>query len=145
VLLPGIVELLEELHGRADCALGLLTGNVRKGAEIKLSHFGVWHFFPFGAFADDHHERNQLGPFARQRALEHHGEHFPPEKIFVLGDTPRDIECSRAFGAKSVAIATGKYSIQELASQKPDFLFADLKNTHQVVRTLLAADSSEPA
>jgi len=137
ILLPGIMELLEELHSRSDCALGLLTGNVRRGAEIKLTHFGVWHFFPFGAFADDHQERNHLGPFARQRAIDHHGEHFPLQKIFVLGDTPRDIECGKAFGANTVAIATGKYPLQELATHQPDYLFADLGDTHQVVQTLL--------
>jgi phosphoglycolate phosphatase len=137
VLLPGIVELLDVLHAREDCVLGLLTGNVRRGAEIKLSHFGVWHYFPFGAFADDHHDRNELGPFARQRALEYHGESFPAEKIFVLGDTPRDIECSRAFGANAVAIGTGKYSLQELAAHQPDFLFADLSDTQAVVQALL--------
>ena len=138
-LLPGIIGLLEALSARPDCAVGLLTGNVRRGAEIKLRHFGVWHFFPFGAFADDHHDRNELGEFARQRALEYHGKEFPPERIFVLGDTPKDIACGRALGAKTVAIATGQYSLKELAEHRPDFLLADLSDTEAVLRNLLGA------
>lgn len=138
-LLPGILQLLEELHRMPECALGLLTGNVRQGAQIKLSHFGVWHFFPFGAFSDDHHERNELGHFAAERARQHHGESFAKERIFVLGDTPRDIECGRAIGARTVAIATGNYSREQLAAHNPDLLFDDLSRTHEVVATLLAA------
>lgn len=137
-LLPGIITLLDELQQRQDAALALLTGNIVRGAEIKLRHFGLWDYFPFGAFADDHHDRNQLGPFATARAREEHGEDFPPERTYVLGDTPRDIECGRAFGAKTVAIATGNYSFEELASHAPDFLFRDLSDTPGVVAALFA-------
>lgn len=135
-VLPGILPLLEALRERPDAVLALLTGNVRRGAEIKLSHYRVWEFFEFGAFADDHHDRNQLGHFARQRAKEHHGEDFPPERIFVLGDTPRDIECGRAIGAKTVAIATGQYSANALAEHRPDFLFPNLADTQAVIAAL---------
>src|SRR5476649_2262338 len=69
-LLPGIVKLLDALRERTDCVLALLTGNLQKGAEIKLTHYKVWDYFPFGAFADDHHDRNELGKFARARAKE---------------------------------------------------------------------------
>jgi phosphoglycolate phosphatase len=144
-LLPGILGLLETLSARPDCAVGLLTGNVRRGAEIKLGHFGVWHFFPFGAFADDHHDRNELGGFARQRALEYHGLEFPPERIYVLGDTPKDIACGKAIGAKTVAIATGQYSLEELAAHDPDFLFPDLADTRHVVYTLLEQEKEVDA
>jgi phosphoglycolate phosphatase-like HAD superfamily hydrolase len=138
-LLPGIVALLERLKDRPDCVLALLTGNLQRGAKIKLTHYGVWDYFGFGAFADDHHDRNELGPFARTRAHELHGEEFPPERIFVIGDTPKDIECGRAIGAKTVAIATGHYGIAELAEHHPDFLFADLSDTEAVLRALLPA------
>jgi len=137
-LLPGIVPLLEALRERPDAVVALLTGNVRRGAEIKLAYYGVWDFFEFGAFADDHHDRNQLGHFARQRAKEYHGEDFPPERIFVLGDTPRDIECGRAIGAKTVAIATGQYSKDSLAEHHPDFLFSDLADTPSVIAALFS-------
>lgn len=137
-LLPGIVELLESLRLRNDVALGLLTGNLSRGAEIKLTHFGVWHFFPFGAFADDHHDRNELGKFARERALACHGYDFPSSHVFVLGDTPKDIACGRAIDARTVAIATGQYSYVDLESHEPDFLFADLSDTKAVLKALLS-------
>ena len=136
-LMPGIVDLLERLRTRDDCVLALLTGNLVRGAEIKLSHYGVWHYFDFGAFADDHSERNELGKFARARAMERHGEEFPSERIFVIGDTPRDIECGKAIGARTVAIATGNYSREELAAHTPDFLFDDLTDTDAVISSLL--------
>ncbi len=136
-VLPGILPLLERLHGHPNCVLALLTGNLRRGAEIKLSHYDVWHYFAFGAFADDHHDRNELGPVARARALDEHGVEFPPERIFVIGDTPRDIECGRVFGAKTVAIATGIYSAEELRAHAPDHLFTDLGDTDAVLSVLL--------
>src|SRR4051812_34245298 len=132
-LLPGIVALLEALKPRADIVLALLTGNLERGAELKLTHYGVWHYFEFGAYADDHHDRDQLGHFARSRAEEKHGIDFPPERIFVLGDTPHDISCARAIGAKAVAIATGKFSRADLGALAPDFLFDDLGNVPKVL------------
>ena len=138
-VLPGIVELLEALHGREDCVLGLLTGNIERGAELKLSHYGVWDYFEFGAFADDHVDRNKLGPVAHSRAVEKHGTGFEPEDVFVLGDTPRDIDCARAAGFVAVAIATGSCGKEALAAHKPDFLFDDLSDTQGVIRTLLGS------
>lgn len=136
-VLPGIVALLEELHARKDCVLGLLTGNVEKGAELKLTHYGVWHYFEFGAFADDHVDRNKLGPVAHSRAVEKHGVHFAAADVFVLGDTPRDIDCARAAGFVAVAIATGGSGVEQLAAHRPDFLFENLADTRDVMRKLL--------
>lgn len=136
-IMPGILPLLEALRARRDCVLGLLTGNLARGAEIKLSHYGVWDYFEFGAFADDSRDRNRLGHFARARAEGAHGIEFPPERIFILGDTPRDIECARAIGAVAVAIATGDYSPEMLAAENPDFLFSDLSDTDSVLSALL--------
>ena len=138
-VLPGIVALLEALHGREDCVLGLLTGNIAKGAELKLSHYGVWDFFEFGAFADDHVDRNKLGPVAHSRAVEKHGSSFEAKDVFVLGDTPRDIDCARAAGFVAVAIATGSYDKDELAAHRPDFLFEDLSDTPGVLKALLGS------
>jgi len=135
-LLPGIRELLEDLRGRPEFLVALLTGNLARGARIKLGHFGVWEFFEFGAYADDHHDRNELGPVARLRALDSHGEDFPPERIYVIGDTPRDIACGKAIGAKTMAVATGDYPLDELASCGPDLLFSDLGDTPAVIRAL---------
>ncbi len=135
-LLPGVLALLEKLQTRPEMVLALLTGNVARGAELKLAHYGVWKFFEFGAYADDHHDRNQLGPFAQRRARERHGFEFRPERIFILGDTPHDIACARAIGAKAIAVATGKFSRAELAVHAPDFIFDDLSDLDAVLRAL---------
>lgn len=135
-LLPGILPLLNALKPRADIVLALLTGNLARGAEIKLLHYGVWHYFEFGAYADDHHDRDQLGHFAIARALERHGIDFAPERIFVLGDTPHDITCARAIGAKAIAIATGKFTRADLTPFSPDFLFDDLADVTAVLAAI---------
>ena len=135
-LLPGVLELLEKLKTRAHLVLALLTGNVSRGAQLKLEHYGVWNFFEFGAFADDHHDRNQLGQFARSRAQEKHGHEFEAGQIDVIGDTPRDIACGKAFGARTIAIATGSWPREKLSAHKPDFLFDDLSNVDEVIQTL---------
>lgn len=136
-VLPGIMALLDELHGREDCVLGLLTGNIERGAELKLSHYGVWDYFEFGAFADDHVDRNRLGPVAHSRAVEKHGVSFGAEDVFVLGDTTRDIDCARAAGFVAVAIATGGCDAARLAAHNPDFLFENLADTRDVMDRLL--------
>jgi phosphoglycolate phosphatase len=135
-LLPGVVALLEALKPRNDLILALLTGNVARGAELKLTHHGLWHFFEFGAYADDHHDRNELGPVARRRAREKHGVEFPPERIYVLGDTPHDIACARAIGARVIAVATGKHTRTDLAEHAPDFILDDFSDLAAVLRTL---------
>ena len=135
-LLPGVLELLEKLKSRRHVVLALLTGNVSRGAQLKLEHYGVWHFFEFGAFADDHQDRNRLGSFARARARERHGLEFSASQIDVIGDTPRDIACGKAIGARTIAVATGKWSRQQLAEHQPDFLIDDLSDVDGVIHTL---------
>ena len=136
LVLPGVLDLLNKLKARPHLILALLTGNVSRGAQLKLEHYGVWHFFEFGAFADDHHDRNQLGAFAQARAQEKHGREFRADQIDVIGDTPRDIACGKAFGARTVAIATGSWPRSELAAHNPDFLFDDLSNVDEVIQVL---------
>ncbi|MEI6034574.1 MAG: haloacid dehalogenase-like hydrolase [Verrucomicrobiae bacterium] len=136
-IMPGMIPVLDAIKAHPDAVLALLTGNLVRGAEIKLRHYGVWDYFEFGAFADDHHDRNELGKFASARAAEIHGESFPADRIFVIGDTPKDIECGRAIGAMTVAIATGDYSRDELAACRPDFLFDDFSDTEAVLDVLL--------
>src|SRR5690606_23071909 len=113
-LLPGVEGLLAAFEERGHHRLAVLTGNLREGAWIKLRHFRIDRHFPTGAFGDDHHDRNELGPIARRRALEVFGEDFAPADIAVIGDTPRDIACARAFGARAVAVATGSSSREQL-------------------------------
>jgi phosphoglycolate phosphatase len=135
-LLPGVLELLKRLKSRKHLVLGLLTGNVSRGAQLKLEHYGVWHYFEFGAFADDHHDRNQLGPFARARANEKHGREFSADEIDVIGDTPRDIACGKALGARTIAVATGTWSRKKLAEHHPDFLIDDLSDVDRLIDKL---------
>src|SRR2546428_5999761 len=135
-LLPGVLQLLEKLKSRRHLVLALLTGNVSRGAQLKLEHYGVWHFFEFGAFADDHHDRNRLGSFARARAKEKHGRGFSASQIDVIGDTPRDIACGKALGARTIAVATGIWSRDQLAKYQPDFLIDDLSNVKGIIDTL---------
>ena len=135
-ILPGVLGLLGQLKARPQIVLALLTGNVSRGAQLKLEHYGLWHFFEFGAFADDHQDRNELGPFARTRAREKHGQEFSAAQIDVIGDTPRDIACGRAIDARTIAIATGTWPREELSAHHPDFLFDDLANVDEVIGTL---------
>ena len=135
-LLPGVLQLLETLKTRKHLVLALLTGNVSRGARLKLEHYGVWHFFEFGAFADDHHDRNQLGSFACARAREKHGREFSADEIDVIGDTPRDIACGKAIGARTIAVATGTWTQAQLAVHHPDFLIDDLSDVNRLVNTL---------
>jgi len=135
-LLPGVLELLERLKSRPHVVLALLTGNVARGARLKLEHYGVWHFFEFGAFADDHSDRNELGRFARARAKEKQGREFVASEIDIIGDTPRDIECGKALGARTIAVATGRWDRDELAKHQPDFVIDDLSNVETIMDTL---------
>src|ERR1700704_601619 len=135
-LLPGVLELLERLKSRPHLVLALLTGNVSRGAQLKLEHYGVWHFFEFGAFAYYHRDRNRLGPFARARAYERHGREFSASEIDVIGDTPPDIACGKALGARTVAVATGTWDRDELAKHQPDFLIDDLSNVDTIMEKL---------
>jgi phosphoglycolate phosphatase-like HAD superfamily hydrolase len=135
-VLPGVRQLLEKLAPQPNTALALLTGNLRRGAQLKLGHYQLWQFFDFGAFADDHHDRNELGAFALKRAEQETGIRFAPEQVDVIGDTGHDIACGKAFGARTIAVATGSWSREKLAAQKPDFLFGDLGNVDDTIATL---------
>ena len=138
-VLPGILALLEQYHHHPTVAQGLLTGNLRRGAEYKLTHYQVWHFFEFGAFADDSPLRNELGPHALRRAKEHHDVEFAPENTFIIGDTPRDIECGKVIGAQTIAVATGKFSLAELQLHQPTAAFADFSDTAAFIRLIEAS------
>ncbi len=135
-VLPGVLELLETLHHRPDVAQGLLTGNLRRGAELKLSHYRVWHYFEFGAFADDSPRRNDLGPHALRRARERHHHEFTPGHTFIIGDTPHDIECGKVIGARTIAVATGRHSVAELTPHAPDAVFADFSDIAAFLRII---------
>ena len=137
-VLPGVRAILESAASREDLIQGLLTGNVRRGAETKLSFYGLWSYFAFGAFGDDGENRDELGPHALQRARAHAEAEFHPDRVWVIGDTPRDIACGRIIGAKTLAIATGNYSLAELAAHQPSALLADLGDPAEFFRFIAA-------
>lgn len=123
-VLPGIAEALERLR-QNNVAVGLLTGNIRAGAEIKLRHFGLWEQFPFGGFADDLLERDDVARRALGHATAHVGASLDPANVWVIGDTPLDVQCARAIGAKVIAVGTGWHPMHELSASNPDHLFHD--------------------
>ena len=124
---PGVMEFIRELDQLPQPPLiGLLTGNLKLGAEIKLRHFKLWEVFKTGAFADDHEERNQIAVVARERGIRALNHHLPGEQILVIGDTLHDIRCARAIGAKVIAVATGGDSLEELKQHQPDWAVNDL-------------------
>lgn len=123
----GVESFIGELRALpAAPRFGLLTGNVRRGAELKLRRFRLWEQFEFGAFGDDHEDRNQLAAIAQRRGTEHLGTPLSGEEILVIGDTPRDIECARAIGARCLAVATGGDPIEELAPHRADWTVRNL-------------------
>lgn len=135
----GILQLLEMLHRRDDLVQGLLTGNLQRGARLKLEQFAVWHYFKVGAFADDSAHRNDLGPHVLRRARESHGADFPPSRVFIVGDTPNDIECGKVIGANTIAVATGKFPVERLRAHAPTAVFADFSDTAAFLRVIDAA------
>jgi phosphoglycolate phosphatase len=134
-LLPGM-GALEILSKRTDCLQGLLTGNVRSGGKVKLESVDVWQYFKFGSFADNCFNRNELASKALEIALDYCGVAFSQEQTFVIGDTPRDVECGQQIQAQTIAVATGKYSLVELAESDPDFLFEDFSDTEAFLAIL---------
>jgi phosphoglycolate phosphatase len=126
-VLPGAHEAVTALRGRDDMLVGILTGNVAATAHIKLKAAGfdpAW--FPVGAYGDEAADRNDLPPLALERAARHLGHHIPPRQATIIGDTPSDIACARAVGARAVAVATGFASRADLEASQPDWLLDDL-------------------
>ena len=136
-LMPGMPELLEKLSALPDTLLGLVTGNLEEGARIKLSRFDLNRFFSFGAFGSDHEDRAELVRIAVVRAQKATGDTIPIGKnIFVIGDTPKDIDCGKANNAVTIGVATGSYSIDQLREAGADFVFKDFGNVEDVANKL---------
>ena len=106
--------------------LGLLTGNIQLGAQIKLRHFGLWDFFVMGGFADDHEERNHIAVAALARGRRVLDPHLQPQEVVVIGDTPFDVGCGKFIGAKTLAVATGGSTFEELQPHGADWTVRDL-------------------
>lgn len=137
-LLAGVTELLPRLKGVDAFALGLLTGNLRRGAQLKLGRFDIHHHFVDGGFGDDGIHRNELGPVAVLRMEQATARKFNPEQVIVIGDTPKDVACAHAMGARCLAVATGKFTRPELESLSPWKVMDDLTDVENVLGTLLS-------
>ncbi|HMP01348.1 MAG TPA: haloacid dehalogenase-like hydrolase [Gemmatales bacterium] len=135
-ILPGIAELLRRLAEQTDVALGLLTGNLRRGAEVKLSYFGIDHYFAFGGFGDVHDDRDDVARQALAEGARHLGRELTGSACWVIGDTPLDVRCARAIGAQVLAVATGGASRAELAACQPDLLLDDLADPEPLLQRL---------
>lgn len=136
-LLPGVALLLEHLTVDTGFLLGLVTGNVREAVPHKLLAVGIDPaLFRFGAFGSEHPDRNLLPALALSRLEQALGISIPMERVMVIGDTPRDIECARHTGVKVLCVATGRYSIEELNEFEPDYLLEDLTDTDAVMSIL---------
>jgi len=136
VTLPGVAALVEHLDRASDVALGLVTGNIEEGARIKLRPTGLWPRFQVGAYGSDHIDRRRLPSLAARRAQARLGCAFAPADVIVIGDTPHDIDCARAFGAVAVAVATGQYPREALLADRPDHFFEDLADLERVLGAL---------
>jgi phosphoglycolate phosphatase len=136
-LMPGAKELLEALDEHDHFHLALLTGNYREAAEIKLQHFELWDFFEWGAFSDDAADRNALVPIAKRRAETYDIPDEAIERVIVIGDTPHDIECARVAGAKSIAVATGGFTVAQLREFGADEVLPDLSDTQAGLALLI--------
>ncbi len=136
-VMPGVAGLLRHLDGAPGVLLGLLTGNWREGAYAKLRFYGIDRHFPFGAFGGDAADRNALPEVARRRAAEMAGPAVTAATRFtVIGDTPRDIQCALGSHCLAVAVATGEYPVEELASYRPQLLLPDLADPAAFCRPL---------
>ena len=125
--LPGVIRLLRDLLGLTHRpAIGLLTGNIRLGAQIKLRHHRLWNFFETGAFGCEHADRNEIARIAHRRGRKMFGEALHGDEILVIGDTVRDIECAQAIGARCLAVATGGDPLPELRQRSPTWVVTDL-------------------
>lgn len=138
--LPGIPELLDALESNEHVTLGLLTGNIEPGAKVKLAAAGVdVSRFRVNAFGSDHEHRPELPGVAQRRAADFLGRELSGDAIYVIGDTPADIRCGAAIGARAIGVATGHYSVDELKKHEPYAVFENLAETGAVVRVILDA------
>ncbi len=137
-VLPGVRALLERLDGDMRFYSALLTGNIRPAAELKMRLVGLDRFFKLpGAFGDDSHDRRDLPALAHARIQRHLRIDLQPSQFIVIGDTPNDIACAKHFGARSIAVGTGRVnSVETLRPHAPDFLFDDLSKEDAVVSAL---------
>jgi phosphoglycolate phosphatase len=136
-VMPGVSELLDRLAARDNVYLALLTGNYEAAARKKLELFDLWRYFPCGAFGDDAPDRNGLLARALSRITACGGPAIHAHDAIVIGDTPLDVAVATTAGARSIAVATGNYSVEQLRESGADVVFEDLSDTDAVVAAIL--------
>lgn len=137
-VLPGVRKLITALAADRRAVLGLLTGNVEMGAKLKLSSTGLLPLFKVAAYGSDSEARPELPAVAVQRAEILTGRRFTGKEVVIIGDTPADIACGAHLGVRTIAVATGRYSVQELAGHAPDHVYRDLSDWRAVYEAILA-------
>ncbi len=137
-ILPGVEELLIRLDAMPEVALGILTGNARRAAEVKLEHFGLSKFFHFGGYGDRHSERNDVADLARASAKQALGEQFREDQLWVVGDTVDDVTCARSIDAKVVAVETGGGAPDILKASSPDCQLATLSQAEEFIQAIIS-------
>lgn len=137
-VLPGVRELLDALAGKDEVLLGLGTGNLEKGAQIKLERPGLDHYFRFGGYGSDSADRPGLLAKAVERGTALAGGGTEVDAVFVVGDTPRDVAAGKAIGALTLAVASGPHESDELATTGADLVVADLTDRPKLVKWLVS-------
>jgi phosphoglycolate phosphatase-like HAD superfamily hydrolase len=136
-LLPGVGKLVETLRLADDVALGLVTGNILRGARLKLASVGLAEHFRVGGYGSDHEVRDHLPGFAVARAVDAWGVTFAEQSVVVIGDTPRDVQCGKHHGTRTVAVATGRFDGGQLEQTGADAVFEDFSDVDHVLEVLL--------
>lgn len=137
-VMPGVLPLLDRLEAERGVVLGLLTGNLARGASLKLRSAGLDPGrFRVGAYGSDAADRRALPPIAVQRSVEYFGRVPSGAEVVIIGDTPADVACGECINARAVAVATGGYSVSDLTACRPHAVFQDLSDTEQVLDAIL--------
>jgi phosphoglycolate phosphatase len=134
-VLPGVKRLIRRLVKSREVRLGLLTGNFAEGARLKLAHYELGKHFDFGGFGDEHLDRDDVARDAFKLVKTRYPD-MTPDRVWVVGDTPADIHCARAIGAKVLAVGTGMYSAEDLEMYGPDLLVRNLENIDHLVQAI---------
>jgi phosphoglycolate phosphatase len=138
ILLPGVRELLQQLHDDGRHLMGLLTGNIERCAKIKLEAFDLWPYFHFGGFGDHHEDRAEIAAEAFRRAERLYGKNLEAHEVLIIGDTPADVRCARAIGADVLIVGTGPVDRADIHEAGPDFFADDLSRLEDILKLIHA-------
>ena len=141
-VMPGIRDLVAALREHEEVALALLTGNIERGARLKLGGANLNDYFAFGAFGSDSADRTELPPIAVQRASTHLGMHFAGSDVVIIGDSIYDVRCGVPYNATTIAVASGKTPADVLRAENPTFFFDDASDVRAVTDAIVANPQS---